>query len=149
MHRIYSGVGGMAIYPLAFNLKWLLNANVSDPVCEYNVENTLHFVKLWLNSLARNAGGATVLLIGTHKDQVVGGDDMAKSNADLASSSDVIARAHKLIGDCVSEMPDYTRKKLRLHMPRQPGQLHAISCLTVHYFFECVLLTNGMALCCR
>ena len=124
MHRIYSGAGGMAIYPLAFNLEWLLNADVSDAVSEHNQERTLHFVKLWLNSVAQNSGGATVILIGTHKDQVVGVDDMAKSNAKLASTSNVIARAHKLIGECISQMPDYTRKKLRLHMPPQPGELH-------------------------
>ena len=122
MHRIYSGAGGMAIYPLAFNLEWLLNADVSNPASEHTQERTLHFVKLWLNSVAQNSGGATVVLIGTHKDHVVGADDLVKSNADLASTNDDIARAHELIGKCISEMPDYTRKKLRLHMPPKPGQ---------------------------
>ena len=119
----------MAIYPLAFNLKWLLNTNVSDPVCEQTQEDTFHFIKLWLNSVGQNSGGATVVLIGTHKDQVVGGDDLKKSNKELASTSDVIARAHKLVGKCISELSDYTRKKLRLHMPPQPGQLYTISFL--------------------
>ena len=127
MHRIYSGVDGMAIYPLAFNLEWLLNTGVSDPASEHTEQRTLHFVKLWLNSVAQNSRGAIIVFIGTHKDQVVGANDLVKSNADLASTSDVIARAHKLIGECISQMPDYTRKKLRLHMPPQPGELHTIS----------------------
>ena len=126
LHRICLGAGGMAIYPLAFNLKWLLNMNVSDPVCEQTQEDTFHFIKLWLNSVGQNSGGATVVLIGTHKDQVVGVDDLKKSNTELASTSDVIASAHKLIGECISELSDYTRKKLRLHMPPQPGQLYMI-----------------------
>ena len=126
MHRIYSGAGGMAVYPLAFNLEWLLNAHASDPASEHTQERTLHFVKLWLNSVAQNSRGAIIVYIGTHKDQVVGANDLVKSNADLASTSDVIACAHKLIGDCISQMPDYTRKKLRLHMPPQPGELHSV-----------------------
>ena len=126
MHRIYSGAGGMAVYPLAFNLEWLLNTDISDPASEHTQERTLHFVKLWLNSVAQNSGGATVVLIGTHKDQVVGADDLVKSNADLAVTNDDIARAHELIGKCISEMPDYTREKLRLHKPPQPGQLPAV-----------------------
>ena len=134
----------MTIYPLAFNLEWLLNTHVSDPACERNEESTLRFVKLWLNTVAQNPGGASVLLIGTHKDRVVGADDMAKSNADLASTSDEIARAHKLIGDCISEMPNNTRKKLRLHMPPQQGQLHTIPRGTVHYLFNCLLSTHAV-----
>ena len=130
MHRIYSGAGGMAIYPLAFNLEWLLT---TDPVCEHTRESTLHFVKLWLNSVSQNSGGATVVLIGTHKDQVVGADDLTKSNKDLARTSDVIARAHKLIGDCISKLPDHTRKKLRLHMPLQPGQLLSVLHCAFHF----------------
>ena len=133
MHRIYSGAGGMAVYPLAFNLEWLLNTDISDPASEHTQERTLHFVKLWLNSVAQNSGGATVVLIGTHKDKVVGADDLKKSNKDLARTSDVIARAHKLIGDCISEMPDYTRKKLRLHMPLQPGQLLSVLYCTFYF----------------
>ena len=126
MHRIYSSADGMSIYPLVFNLEWLLNKHKSesDPMC--NQENTLRFVKFWLNSIAQNSGGAPVLLIATHKDKVINNADRSKSNADLARTNDDIKRAHKIIGDCITSMRVYSHKKLRLHMPPQPGPLHTV-----------------------
>ena len=124
MHRIYSSADGMSIYQLVFNIEWLLNEHDSESEC--NQKHTLRFIKSWLNIIARNRGNAPVLLIGTHKDLVIGDGDRLKSNIELASTNDKIKRAHEIIGNCITSMPVYQQKKLKLHLPAQTGLLRTI-----------------------
>ena len=95
MHRIYSSVGGMTIYAVVFNLEWLLEKHECDSTCnstcELNKKFTVAFVKFWLNSIARNSGGAPIVLIATHKDKVVSVSDLKLSNAELAKNNTNIA----------------------------------------------------------
>ena len=133
MHRIYSAAGKLSTYLVVFNLQWLLYENENDSESkdddagEHNQEHTLRFIEFWLNSIARNAGhDAPVLLIGTHKDCIVGPDDLGKSNADLAASNVDIARAHKIVGDLVTSMSVFQSGMLSLH---KPGSSNAISAL--------------------
>ena len=121
MHKIYSSAGKMSIYPLVFNLQWLL-----DTHGERNEKQTLITIDFWLNSVARFSGGAPLLLIGTHKDLVVSGADLAKSNVDLATSNDDIKRANEIIGTYIKNMRVYKSKLLNLHLPNQPSLLHAL-----------------------
>merc|ERR1712048_1241350 len=93
LHRIYSSAGKMSIYPLVFNLEWLLNTDECDSRHERNQKQTLRIIDIWLNSIGRHASGAPVLLIGTHKDKIVTGADLAKGNLELAMSNDDIKRA--------------------------------------------------------
>ena len=133
MHRIYSSAGKMSIYPLVFNLEWLLGMHKCDSQCnddcERNQKQTIKTVDIWLNSIARNSGGAPVLLIATHKDTVVDGADLMKSNVDLATSNVEIKRANDIIGNHIKTMNVY-QKLLNLHIPKQPGSFHAI-CIVV------------------
>lgn len=136
MHRIYSSAGKMSTYPLVFNLKWLLDMHECDlrcnSDCERNQKHTLTIVDFWLNSIGRNSGGAPVLLIGTHKDTVVSGTDLSKSNVELATSNDAIKRANEIIGNYINSMNVYKSKPklLNLRLPKQPSSLHAL-CIVV------------------
>ena len=130
MHRIYSSAGKMSIYPLVFNLHWLLDMHECDSrcndSCERNQKHTIIIIDMWLNSVARYSGGAPVLLIASHKDEVVAGADLAKSNLELAMSNDMIKRANRIIGKHIKSMNVYQRKLLNLHLPEQPSLLHVL-----------------------
>ena len=125
MHKIYSSAGGMSVYLVVFNLEWLLNKHECNseckPNCEKNQKHTVRFSKFWMNSIARYSGGAPVILIGTHKDQVVVGADLKKSNAELARTNPAIKRAQETIGRHTTGLRVYKLNKLRLHMPSQPS----------------------------
>ena len=130
MHKIYCSAGGMSIYPLVFNLKWLLDKQ----------EHTLRFFKFWGNSIARFSGGAPVILIGTHKDQVVSSADLLKSNAELARTNPAIKGAQDTIGHNMSGLRVYKLNKLRLHTPPQPGLFCIV--LKSHVKFLLILLRD-------
>ena len=125
MHKIYCSAGGMSVYLVVFNLEWLLDKRICNSECksdcEKNQEQSLRFFKFWGNSIARFSGGAPVILIGTHKDQVVSGADLLKSNAELASTNPVIKGAQDTIGRNMKGLRVYKLNKLRLHTPPQPG----------------------------
>ena len=125
MHRIYSSAGKMSIYPLVFNLKWLLELKC-DSRRDRNQKDTLRIIDVWLNSIARYSGGAPVLLIGTHKDEVVKGADLTKSNLELAMKNKEIQLANTIIGKHIKSMNVYQRKRLNLHLPEQPSLLHML-----------------------
>ena len=112
MHQIYSSAGGMSIYPVVFNMQQLLDELESKG---------WHFFDFWLNSIARYSGGAPVILIGTHKDQVVDPADLTKTNAVLAKTNPKIKGLHDRVRDRVKSLRVYKLKKLRLHMPPQPS----------------------------
>ena len=109
MHQIYSSAGGMAIYPVVFNMQQLLESK------------GWHSFDFWLNSIARYSGGATVILIGTHKDLVVDPADLTKSNADLAKTNPKIRWLQDRVRDRLKSLRVFKLKKLRLHMPPQPS----------------------------
>ena len=121
MHRIYSSAGKMSVYPLVFNVQWLLELDEHGGKDNRGCERTLATIDFWLNSIARLSSGAPVLLIGTHKDMVVSGDDLAKSNVDLATSNEDVKRANKIIGDYIKTMKVYKSNLLNLQLPDQPG----------------------------
>ena len=138
MHRIYSSAGGMSIYPVVFNLEWLLKLRKCGSKCKpgikCNKELTPDSVKFWCNSIARYSGGAPILLIGTHKDRVVSGSDLKLSNAELAKANPDMAWAQEFMGNLIRGMPVYKLKKLKLHMPPQPSLLrHVVSLMLVSY----------------
>ena len=112
MHQIYSSAGGMAIYPVVFNMQQLLNQLESKGWDNFD---------FWMNSIARYSGGAPVLLIGTHKDLVVDLADLTKSNADLAKTNPKIRWLQDRVRDRVKSLRVFKLKKLRLHMPPQPS----------------------------
>ena len=116
----------MSVYPLVFNLQWLLKIDEYADKDTRGCKRTLVTIDFWLNSIARLSNGAPVLLIGTHKDMVVGPTDLTKSNVDLATSNDDIKRANEIIGNYVKNMQVYKSKLLNLHMPDQPGLLHTV-----------------------
>ena len=127
MHKIYSSAGKMSIYPLVFNIEWLLEMHGSDSrFGERSQKRTLTTIDFWINSVARYSGGAPLLLIGTHKDLVVSEGDLVKSNIDLATSNDDIKRANKIIGDYIKKMKVYKSKLLNLHLPEQPSLLRTL-----------------------
>ena len=129
MHKIYSSAGKMSIYPLVFNLEWVLDMDERGSQSserERGQEKTLTTIDFWINSVARYSGGAPLLLIGTHKDLVVGGADLVKSNTDLATSNSDIKRANKIIGNYIKEMKVYKSKVLNLHLPKQPSLLRKL-----------------------
>ena len=137
IYKLYSSAGKMSIYPLVFNLQWLLE--IYKPADDRNrgKNQTLATIDFWLNSVGRFSGGAPVLLIGTHKDVVVGGADLAKSNVNLAMSNDDIKRANKIIGNYIKEMKVYKSKLLNLHLPDQPGLSATIySPITLLFYFR-------------
>jgi hypothetical protein len=123
MHRIYSSAGGMSIYPVVFNLEWLLKLR------KCGSKRKPDFVKFWCNSIARYSGGAPILLIGTHKDRVVSGSDLKLSNAELAKTNPDMAWAQEFMGNLITGMPVYKLKKLNLHMPPQPSLLRPVVAL--------------------
>ena len=129
MHRIYSYAGKMSIYVVVFNLEWLLGMHKCDSRCsrdcERNPKDTIKFLNFWLNLIARNTG-APVLLIGTHKDKVVSGADLAKSNAHLAATNADIKRANEIVARHVRSMKVYRKKILKLHLPKQPSSFGAL-----------------------
>ena len=114
----------MSIYPLAFNLQWLLEMHERADYGKRGKDQTLATIDFWVNSVARFSNGAPVLLIGTHKDVVVGGTDLRKSNVALAKSNDDIKRANEIIGNYIKNMKVYKSKLLNLHLPDQPRLLH-------------------------
>ena len=134
MHKIYSYVGKMSVYQVVFNLEWLLDMHQCDARCkgdcERNQKDSLKFVDFWLNSIARNSGGAPVTLIATHKDIVASGADLQKSNIELAMSNEKIKLANKIIGNHIKNMPVYKTRQLNLKLPEQPSLLHAL-CIVV------------------
>ena len=121
MHKIYSSAGKMSVYPLVFNLEWLLELHEDADDDKRGEHRSLVALDFWLNSIGRYSCGAPVLLIGTHKDVVVGGTDLAKSNIDLAMSNADIKRAHEILGNYIKNMKVYKSKLLNLHVPDQPG----------------------------
>ena len=68
-----------------------------------------------------------MILIGTHKDQVVGPADLEKSNADLAESNEKIKKLNRRIRDRVRALRVFKLGKLGLKLPEQPG-LFCIVC---------------------
>ena len=120
MHRIYSSAGGMSIYPVVFNLEWLLKWRKGGS------KRKPDFVEFWCNSIARYSGGAPIMLIGTHKDRVVSSLDLTKSNAELAKTNPDMAWAQAFMGNLITGMHVYKSKKLNLHMPPQPSLLRPI-----------------------
>ena len=140
MHRIYSSVGGMTIYAVVFNLEWLLDLHKCDCTCnsncQFNKKFTVAFVEFWLNSIARNSGGAPIILIATHKDKVVSVSDLKLSNAELAKTNPAIAWAQEFMGELITATRVYQLKKLNLHMPPQPSVLRpVVSLMLVSYLY--------------
>ena len=125
----------MSIYPLVFNLQWLLEMHEGAGDGKRGQEQTLVTIDFWINSVARFSNGAPVLLIGTHKDMVVGGTDLAKSNVDLATSNDDIKRANEIIGSYIKKMKVYKSKLLNLYLPDQPGLLHTLWLVVLAFCF--------------
>ena len=111
----------MSVYPLVFNLQWLLKIDEYADKDKRGRKRTLVTIDFWLNSIARLSNRAPVLLIGTHKDMVVSSSDLAKSNVDLATSNDDIKRANEIIGNYIKDMKVYKSNVLNLHLPDQPG----------------------------
>ena len=147
MHKIYCSNGGMSVYLVVFNLEWLLDKHKCNseckPDCEKNQEHTLRFFKFWGNSIARFSGGAPVILIGTHKDQVVSGADLLKSNAELARTNAAIKRAQDTIGRNMRGLGVFKLNNLRLHMPPQPCSFGIVLCvLKSHINFLLILLRD-------
>ena len=130
MHRIFSCTANMSIYVVVFNLEWLLGMHTCDSRCnqdcECNPKDTFSFIDFWFNLIARNADRAPVLVIGTHKDTVVSGDDLTKSNVDLATSNEAIIKANKIFGEYVASMKVYKEKMLNLHLPEQSSSFCAL-----------------------
>ena len=145
MHRIYSSVGGMTIYAVVFNLEWLLNLHKCDSKCksncQFNKKFTVAFFEFWFNSIARNSGGAPVILIATHKDKVVSGSDLKLSNAELAKNNPAIAWAQEFVGSRITAMRVYQLNKLNLHMPPQPSMLRSVSSLMFVYYLYLLHIT--------
>ena len=133
MHRIYSSAGGMSIYPVVFNLEWLLKLRKCGSKCKPGGKPD--FVEFWCNSIARYSGGAPILLIGTHKDRVVSGSDLKLSNAELAKANPDMAWAQEFMGNLMTGMRVYKLKKLKLHMPPQPSLLRPVVCLILVFYF--------------
>ena len=115
----------MSVYPLVFNLQWLLKIDeyAENTKDKRGRKRTLVTIDFWLNSIARLSNGAPVLLIGTHKDMVVSRSDLTKSNVDLAMSNEDIKRANNIIGNYIKDMKVYKTDVLNLHLPDQPGLL--------------------------
>ena len=111
----------MSVYPLVFNLQWLLGLHEGADDDKRGEKRSLVTLDFWLNSIGRFSCGAPVLLIGTHKDVVVGGTDLAKSNIELAMSNDDIKRANEILGNYIKNMKVYKSELLNLHVPDQPG----------------------------
>ena len=111
----------MSVYPLVFNLQWLLKIDEYADKDTRGCKRTLVTIDFWLNSIARLSSGAPVLLIGTHKDMVVSASDLTKSNVDLATSNEDIKRANTIIGNYIKSMKVYQSNALNLHLPNQPG----------------------------
>ena len=131
MHRVYSSSGKTGMYIAIFNLEWLLDED-SKVDGDNDKEDTLHFINFWLNSIARNSPSAPVIIVGTHKDKVVRGDDLRKSNAKLAADNHDIKRAQEIIGGYIQNMQVYKSKCLKLKLPEQPS-----SCETVFIMPRC------------
>ena len=111
----------MSVYPLVFNLQWLLKIAEYVDKDKRGRKRTLVTLDFWLNSIARLSNRAPVLLIGTHKDMVVSSSDLGKSNVNLAMSNEDIKRANNIIGNYIKSMKVYKSKLLNLHLPDQPG----------------------------
>ena len=139
MHRIYSSAGGTTIYPIVFNLEWLLNTDCK-PGCEQNQVHTLHFLEIWLNSIGYNSDGAPMLLIATHKDKIITPAHYRNlTNFELAQSNDDVKRAHEIVGDFITSLKVYKLGKLNLHMPPQPGALFSLCTLVlIFYLLFCI-----------
>ena len=134
MHRVYSSAGDTTIYPIVFNLAWLLEktgaTGKADDECDR--VHTLHFLEIWLNSIGYNSNGAPILLIGSHKDVVMSPAEYGNlSNFDIAQKNKDIKRAHEIIGDFVTSLRVFKLGKLNLQMPPQPSALHCL-CNLVH-----------------
>ena len=154
MHQMYSAASKMSIYPLVFNIEWLLNKHkcgskckckcsckpkckrecACGHECEHNQKHTLGFIEFWLNSIARNADRAPVVLIGTHKDLVVSHDGyLQQTNVQLMEHAD-IASAHHIIGEHIQKMAVYKKHQLNL-FPKNSSSLFRMCCFmmfTVH-----------------
>ena len=130
MHQIYSSAGDMSIYLVVFNLRSLLD----------NPEGKAwDFFDFWSNSIARYSGGAPVILIGTHKDQVVGPADLGKSNAELVQTNKRIKCLTDRIRDRVKSLRVYKLKKLDLHFPEQPSLFYIICAASSIRGLQCFL----------
>ena len=121
----------MSIYCVVFNLEWLLKLRKCDSKCN----KSPYFVKFWCNSIARYSGGAPIVLVGTHKDKVVSGSDLTKSNAELAKTNPDMAWAQEFMGELITGTRVYNLKELNLYMP-QPSLLRPVVSLMF-----CVLFT--------
>ena len=129
MHRVYSSAGKTTIYPIMFNLAWLLDKTVAtgkaDDECDQ--VHTLHFLEIWLNSIGYNSNGAPIVLIASHKDVVMSPAEYRNlSNFDIAKKNKDIKRAHEIIGDFITSLRVYKLGKLNLQMPPQPSALHSL-----------------------
>ena len=127
----------MSIYPLVFNLEWLLNTHDGDSRREPNQKETLRIIDIWLNSIGRHSDGAPILLIGTHKDKIVTGGDLTKSNLELAMSNDDIKRANRIIGKHIKSLRVYQEKLLNLRLPEQPSLLRVLCNVVPCVFCRC------------
>ena len=129
MHRVYSSAGKTTIYPIMFNLAWLLDktgaTGKADDECDR--VHTLHFLEIWLNSIGYNSNGAPILLIASHKDVVMSPAEYKNlSNFDIAQKNKDIKRAHEIIGDFITNLRVFKLGKLNLQMPPQPSALHSL-----------------------
>ena len=127
MHRVYSSAGNTTIYPIVFNLAWLLEKTGATGKAddERDRVHTLHFLEIWLNSIGYNSNGAPILLIGSYKDKLISAEEKNMTNFDIAKANDDIKRAHQIIGDFITSLRVYKLGKLNLHMPPQPSSLHS------------------------
>ena len=104
----------MSIFIVVFDLKKLQGS-------KEDIKKAKYHLTFWLNSIGTNASSHAplVLLVGTHKDQVIDSCDLQKSNSELVRTNDTIRQANKMIGDIITSLPVYKSKKLSIHIPNQ------------------------------
>ena len=109
----------MSIFIVVFDLKKLQGS-------EDEIKQAKYHLTFWLNSIGTNASSHAplVLLVGTHKDEVIDSCDLQKSNSELVRTNDTIRQANKMIGDIVTSLPVYKSNKLKIHMPNQRALNH-------------------------
>ena len=112
MYKVFCAL--MSIFIVVFDLKKLQGS-------EEDIKKAKYHLTFWLNSIGANASSHAplVLLVGTHKDEVIGSCDLQKSNSELARTNDTIRQANEMIGDIVTSLPVYQSKRLKIHMPNQ------------------------------
>ena len=110
MSRVY--LFGMSEFTVVFSVKSLLGSDAEK-------EDTLYYVTFWFNAIGWSALQSPVVLVGTHKDEVINACDAQKSNIELALTNADMQRAHKIIGDHIRSLEVYNSGNLELHTPKQ------------------------------